>query len=499
MTSRANCTARRTQRKKNRRTTGISWRLFGTLALFVILSLMIIWMFQIGLLNDFYEDSKLDEFAHTDSEIFEFIGDDEMMAEVAQRRSLETDTCIRIFKIVGDKAVEIASQDVNADCTIHNTHDEGLSRLYNKAIKHGGKHTQRILNPTDDTSALSTIYVSVRTSASQDKYVLMIDSELVPLTATVTALRRQFGWIMCILIMGALIVALAVSRIICRPLQKMSRSARKLAEGDYNAEFSGGGYKEAEELAEALNFASGELAKNDNLQRELVANISHDLRTPLTMIKGYSEVMRDIPGENTPENVQVIIDETERLTELVNDMLDLSKIKAGTRKPELETFNLTEMIRSVMKRYEKLTERDNYLITFDATEEVYINADRTMMLQVIYNLINNALNYTGEDKRVSIVQSVWDNKVRISVIDTGEGIAEEDIPHIWDRYYKADKVHKRAKIGTGLGLSIVKGIFETHGFVYGVDSRVDEGSDFWFEMETFQSVDDADFDEIDTK
>ena len=476
------------QRKKNRRTTGISWRLFGTLALFVILSLMIIWIFQIGLLNDFYEDSKLEEFAHTDSEIFEFVGNEAMMAEVADRRSVETDTCIRVFKIVDGKAVEIASSDVNADCTIHHTYPDGLMRLYNKAIKHDGIYTQRMLNPTDETSALSTIYVSVKTNEAQDKYVLMIDSELVPLTATVTALRRQFGWIMCILIMGALIVALAVSKIICVPLQKMSRSARRLATGDYNAEFAGGGYKEADELAEAE-----ELAKNDNLQRELVANISHDLRTPLTMIKGYSEVMRDIPGENTPENVQIIIDETERLTELVNDMLDLSKIKAGTRKPELETFNLTEMIRAVMKRYEKLTERDNYVITFDATEEVYINADRTMMLQVIYNLINNALNYTGEDKRVSIVQSVWDNKVRISVIDTGEGISEEDLPHIWDRYYKADKVHKRAKIGTGLGLSIVKGIFEAHGFVYGVDSRVDEGSDFWFEMETFRSLDDSDF------
>ena len=489
MTNGADARSVNVQRKRKRHATGISWRLFGTLALFVILSLVIIWIFQIGLLNNFYEDSKLEEFAQTENEIFEFIGNEGRMALAAERRSIETNTCIRIFKVDKGLAKEIVSADVSTDCTIHHTHDQALSRLYDKAVSHDGVYIKKIIDPANKKTALRTLYVAVKTNVSQDKYVIMMDSELIPLNATVTALRRQFGWIMCILIMGALIVALAVSKIICMPLQKMSRSARRLATGDYKTEFAGGGYKEAEELAEALNYAAEELAKNDDLQHELVANISHDLRTPLTMIKGYSEVMRDIPGENTPENVQVIIDETERLTELVNDMLDLSKIRAGTRKPELESFNLTETVRSVMKRYEKLTEKDNYVISFDASEDVYVNADRTMILQVIYNLINNALNYTGDNKRVSIVQSVWDdNKVRISVIDTGAGISDEDLPHIWDRYYKVDKVHKRAKIGTGLGLSIVKGILEAHGCAYGVESRVDEGSNFWFEMETFRSV-----------
>ena len=106
-----------------------------------------------------------------------------------------------------------------------------------------------------------------------------------------------------------------------------------------------------------------------------------------------------------------------------------------------------------------------------------------MVLQVIYNLINNALNYTGEDKRVRIVQTVDDETVRISVSDTGEGISEDQIPFIWDRYYKVDKVHKRARIGTGIGLSIVKGILEAHRASYGVESKLGEGSTFWFEME----------------
>ncbi len=480
--------------KVKRRSSGISWRLFGTLALFVILVLIVIWVFQIVLLNDFYEASKLDEFEDTEGAVWDNLNDEQLMIRTLHQRSVKTDTCMRLFKVVNGAADEIADSDVNGGCMLHHLTGDGLSRMYTQAVKNGGVYSRKIQSPSDVKSSLNAMYVSVRTSSAGEEYILMMDSELAPLGATVQTLQKQFGWIMCLLIMGALIIALAISRVICAPLEKMSRSAKKLAKGDYNAEFEGGGYREAEELGEALNYAAEELAKTDNLQKELVANISHDLRTPLTMIKGYSEVMRDIPGENNPENVQVIIDETERLTELVNDMLDLSKIRAGTRKPEKETFNLTDTVRAVLVRYEKLTEKDSYTITFDFDEEVMVNADRTMILQVVYNLTNNALNYTGDDKKVSIVQSVWDNRVRISVIDTGVGIAEEDIPYIWDRYYKVDKVHKRAKVGTGLGLSIVKGILESHGAPYGVESRVGEGSNFWFELGTFKDVEEVDID-----
>jgi len=475
-------------KKRSRRASGISWRLFGTLVVFVVLVLIIIWVLQIVMLNRFYEKSKLDEFEKSESDIYANIEHEEKMIDSVYKRSVSTDACMIFYKIENGVALELASSDINGGCMLHHLTGDSLSRIYSEAVRAGGEYSKRIQNPGDQRSSLNAIFVSVKKNMAGEEYVLMIDSELIPLDATAKMLRMQFGWIACILIMGALVIALAISRVICAPLEKMSRSAKRLAKGDYKAEFSGGGYREAEELGEALSFAASELAKTDDLQKELLANVSHDLRTPLTMIRGYGEVMRDIPGENNPENVQVIIDETERLTELVNDVLDLSKIRAGTRKPELETFDLTETVRGVLTRYEKFTERYNYTITFAADESVLVTADRTMILQVVYNLVNNALNYTGEDRRVSIDQSVWDNRVRISVIDTGEGIAKEDLPYIWDRYYKVDKVHKRAKVGTGLGLSIVKGILESHGASYGVESRIGEGSNFWFELETFRDA-----------
>ena len=270
-------------------------------------------------------------------------------------------------------------------------------------------------------------------------------------------------------------------RKISKPIATINESAKSLANGNYDVFFEGTGYSEINELSDTLNYAVSELSKTDKLQKELVSNISHDLRTPLTLISGYAEVMRDIPSENTPENLQIIIDETSRLSSLVNDLLDISKLKAGGQL-DMDTFNLTELVREVMGRYTKLTERDGYTIEFVDAVDVYISADRARMLQVIYNFINNAVNYTGEDKRVVIRESIKDGYVRLSVADSGEGIPKEELPFIWDRYYRASSAHKRAAIGSGIGLSIVKEILILHGASFGVESELGVGSSFWFEM-----------------
>ena len=178
----------------------------------------------------------------------------------------------------------------------------------------------------------------------------------------------------------------------------------------------------------------------------------------------------------------MIIDEAARLSELVNDMLDISRIQTGAIRPKFETVNLTELIRDTIARYERLVGRNGFSLSFWGGEDVFVSADRGMILQVIYNLLNNAINYSGNDKTVVVRQTVASDTVRISVIDSGEGIDAEFLPHIWDRYYKVDKVHRRATVGTGLGLSIVKGVLELHSASYGVNSTWGVGSEFWFEL-----------------
>ena len=273
-----------------------------------------------------------------------------------------------------------------------------------------------------------------------------------------------------------------IAKRVSSPIVSINEAAKELAKGNYDVSFKGSGYQEIQELTDTLNYASKELSKVEGLRRDLIANISHDLRTPLTMITGYGEVMKDIPGENTPENIQIIIDEATRLTSLVNDILDISRFESKTQELSLSMLNITSLIREILLRYNKLTEREGYNFSFNYEEDVFVEGDELKLSQVIYNLINNAITYTGSDKEIVVSQEVKEGFVTIKVIDTGEGIPEEDIPLIWDRYYKVKKTHKRAQVGTGLGLSIAKEILLMHKADFGVESTLGEGSCFWFKL-----------------
>ena len=196
----------------------------------------------------------------------------------------------------------------------------------------------------------------------------------------------------------------------------------------------------------------------EHLQHELIANISHDLRTPLTMIGGYAEAMRDIPSENTPENMQIIMDETARLSTLVNEILDFSRLQTGALAMNPQPMSLTDTVQAIVTRVGKLTEKDGYVIRFAPEDNLTVVADETRIGQVVYNLLGNALTYTGKDKTVTLTQTRKDGRARLSVSDTGKGIAPEELPLIWNRYYRTQESHKRAVIGSGLGLSIVRNI-----------------------------------------
>ena len=310
----------------------------------------------------------------------------------------------------------------------------------------------------------------------------MVDATITPINTTVETLRAQLVIITVIMTAFSILLVLLLSSMISRPITRITKSAKQLATGDYGTQFTGGTYREVTELADTLNYASRELSKVEHLRQEFIANVSHDLRTPLTMITGYAEVMRDLPGENTPENVQIIIDEARRLTDLVNDLLNLSRLQSGAQTPEPEPLNLTKMIRGIMGRYAKLVLHDGYAITLEADGDAMVMADRLRMTQVLYNLINNAINYAGADRAVLVRQTIENGTVKVEVIDHGEGIPAESLPYVWDRYYKVDKNHRRSTVGAGLGLSIVKGVLEAHGAEYGVASTLGEGSDFWFRL-----------------
>ncbi|MCH5299134.1 MAG: HAMP domain-containing histidine kinase [Ruminococcus sp.] len=331
--------------------------------------------------------------------------------------------------------------------------------------------------------AENMIYAEIIEIDDDTECFVLITAMVNPVSSVKSTIQVQLLIVSIIFIVFAVVLAFLVSRRISRPLVEINSGVKELARQNYAVEFSSSGYLEVQELSNTLNVTRHELQKADSLRRELIANISHDLRTPLTMITGYGEVMRDLPGENTPENVQVIIDEANRLTNLVNDMLDLSKLQTGAIEIEREDFSLTDEIRDIFGRYAKLREQEGYDIQFIADKNAYVSADRVKIGQVIYNFVNNAITHCGDDKTVVVTQKTNDKRVRVEVTDHGDGIEPEKLRYIWDRYYKVDKEHKRGVIGTGLGLSIVKNILELHGAKYGVKSKPGAGSTFWFELE----------------
>lgn len=483
---------------------GVTSKLLFYFLIFLIMMLLVVWVFQVMLLNVFYRNTKMNEMERISETIQESIslGNLQPSPHVVSRAE-EYLICIRVFRVLPDGRMEqLWDADVNDVCFLHSMPDHKVLSLYDKTLKHEG-HLQTVFSRTDRypefemeagdtphnvgnrifTERLSMISVDVcYAGEEQTPYVIMLNSALTPLSATAATLRVQFVWIAMILVGLALLMAMVFARSIVSPIVRMNQTAKQLAKGNYDVHFEGEGYRETRELAETLNYASKELSQNDRLQKELIANVSHDLRTPLTMIKGYGEIMRDIPGENTPENMQTIIDETERLSELVNALLDISRLQADAAELNCEPFDLTEQLQSSVERYDKLRGLDGYTVLFEYDRHVHIHADKSMILRVLYNLINNGINYAGEDKTVIVHQECRADTVRVSVIDHGVGIAPDQIPLIWDRYYKVDRVHKRAVVGTGLGLSIVKTVLERHGAGYGVESTVGEGSTFWFEF-----------------
>ena len=278
----------------------------------------------------------------------------------------------------------------------------------------------------------------------------------------------------------AMVLSFFLSRRIASPLQNIERAARGLPKGEYSGVEKTDRYREISELSETLTDAAEELRRTDRYQKELIANVSHDLRTPLTTVIGYGEVMRDIESERTPENVQVIIDEARRLSDIVSDLLVLSRYQSGVAEDSREIFDLDEEIKETVERYRRMKAVQGFTFTYESDGEAEVYCDRVKMMQVFSNLVNNAVNYSGDAREISVFCHREGNTVRVSVKDCGIGIPEEELPKIWERYYKVDKTHSRARIGSGIGLSIVKKILDEYGAPYGAESRVGEGSTFWF-------------------
>lgn len=319
-----------------------------------------------------------------------------------------------------------------------------------------------------------------------ESYVVATYS-LAVINGAARSLLAYFIVVGVVVILVTALISYAISQKLTSGLKNLSSTAVRFSKGDFSVNFANAEYRELADLSDTLNSVRDEVKKSGDLQHEIIANVSHDLKTPLTMIKAYASMIREISGDNPEkrnQHLQVIIDEADRLTGLVNDVLDVSKVTTTLDEIKFKVFNLTEFLYGIINKFDYLQETQGYKFMVDIDANVYTRADEEKIGQVIYNLLGNAVNYTGEDKTVyvSLKRDLLNERVRLSVRDTGKGISDKDKLEIWDRYYRVKENHSRPVKGTGLGLNIVKIILENHSFDFGVESEVGKGSTFWVDF-----------------
>ncbi len=446
--------------------------------------LLLTYFFLVAMFSVFYEWIKTDEINSSLNTVKQsWNSSDIKTAATIEMEALENKMYVEVY--FPDEHFSIPFNNIGGSFTFaHFAKDEYCREV--DASDSGVIH-RRFRDEREKNTVIMLCSYLGNDKADPDAYIFM-SAYIQPLGTTIEIFRRMFVIVSVITVVFTCLISIMFAVKIADPIVRMNKAAKSLPQGRYDNAVSENDFAELKQLSATLTEASHEIAKTDGLRRELVSNISHDLRTPLTMIKAYAEMIRDLSGDNPEKrsrHVGVIIDETDRLTSLVNDILDLSKLEAGVSEMAVERFNFGERLSGVVARFDIMREKEGVDVQLHGGANILIDADPIKIEQVVYNLINNAVTYVGDDNIVEVRLYRTVNKtVRFEVTDHGDGISPENLPLVWDRYYRANDpgaTHKRAKMGSGIGLSIVKNILELHGFNYGVNSVVGQGSTFWFE------------------
>lgn len=461
-------------------TKSLSFKLWTYFGLFAAAIMVILWLLQIIFLSTYYQAMKIKEIERIGNELVSQYGREDF-EDIVYDVSYKNGIMVRLYDENGNNVIFTEMTDQFRPARLK---PEEMALFLEKISQSKDGVVSYVMEDMGMHAHIVIYGAELYNTAGKTRY-LYISTPLAPVDATVQVLKNQLIIVTAISLIFAFILSYFIARRIAKPISKITKSAEELATGDYHVTFEQGSYTEISQLADVLNHTTKELSKTDELRRDLVANVSHDLRTPLTIIKSYAEMIRDISGENPEkrqEHLGVIIDESDRLSGLVNDLLDLSKMEAGTAELQFSKFDLSQTAKRILDKFRIYSENEGYHFILQCDSRCMVKADEHKMEQVIYNLVGNAVNYTGEDKSIQVRVTKGSDKIRFEVADTGKGIPQEEINSVWERYYRVSQRHKREAVGTGIGLSIVKNILESHNAEFGINSIVGEGSVFWFEL-----------------
>ena len=345
--------------------------------------------------------------------------------------------------------------------------------------------------PNGDGSLHCYLYITLNNSAVVGEEASVKQSYIFKVVG------RAFAITLAVII----VIGLLLIFFLTKDLKKMSAAVREMEQGDYSVRMHVKSSDELSELATAFNTMAGEielamrqLKQNDELRRELIANISHDLRTPLASVEGYVETIllksHLLSDHEKQSYLETILKNTRSLGRLVSDLFQLSKLEAKQIQAQPETFSAPELTQDILLQFAPKAEAHEIDLHFERAQDIpLVYADVSLIERVLQNLISNAIQYTPEGGEV-LVKVIPDahRHVRIEVTDTGPGIAQQDLRHIFDRFYQNGHVRSQGKGGLGLGLAIAQKIVALHGSKLQVDSKLGKGTTFWFTLSISQEV-----------
>ena len=334
---------------------------------------------------------------------------------------------------------------------------------------------------------LPTYTVFVRLGEGDKTSVLLIHSDI---SRWNESFRQLALWTLAICVVAAFVVLFSsyyTAKRIINPFVDVNHIVQCYSKGDFSQRIPVQGKDEASQLGRSFNEMADQLKNLEVTRQSFVANVSHELRSPLTSMKGFLEAMMDgtIPPEEHDHYIDIVLSETRRMTAMVNDLLDLARIESGIITVNYEVFDINELIRRTLITFEaRISEKQMELDVRFANEQSFVYADSNQISQVLRNLIDNAIKYSPEGRTLLVSTYALRKEVYVTIRDTGVGIPAEDVPHIFDRFYKVEKAHTPSpQVGSGLGLAIVKKIIEAHGQSITVKSARGKGTQFTFTLE----------------
>jgi len=450
--------------------------------------IMLLWLFQIVFLEKFYSSLEIRAIMKNAKGVITEIekldgvyqvGDSSDVIEVLDNFIYSKQLSVQISDVSGNILYQSASSN---NMAMPGMLKETVSEVVSNALQ-GIETKKEVDHPKFGNKFMIIAAPIYLEDMVQGAMIITVPMASVEDTAAI--LKKQLILITAILLLVSVMISFRLSKVFTKPILDISKLAENYSLGKFDTRIHSVSSDEIGHLAQRMNHMGEELTRNEILQKELIANVSHELRTPLTLIRGYAETLRDVTGafpEKREKQLGVIIEESERLSNIVEDILSLSQLQAGVGTIEIESFSLKNMLVGIRERYELQEETRTFKISGVTELTNNLLGDKRRVEQVFYNLINNAFHHTKEDDIVEIRVTQSKDRVKIEVKDTGEGIEEEDLKHIFERYYKGKRLDGNKTTGTGLGLAIVKSILDMHRVSFGVESKVGQGTTFWFEL-----------------